>query len=218
MSDSVVTITAINNLFSGFATGISNTFPASAIVNAVWDLWAKREGKPLYLLLADLAPERIVAAIDFRYIEDALSPDEALDLLDHARLGRSDRRATIAESGYPAYTTSAGWLGYSDEKIGALVREALAALHVHGLEAPTSIRRECRRRPAQRPRAGNEPRFGEHLRAVADAEHELSGLRGLNHRIHHRVVRSDGAGANTILVREPARQHIRIETRECFRL
>ena len=89
----------------------------AAVVNAVWDLWAKSEGKPLYRLLADLEPEQIVGAIDFRYIEDALPQDEALDLLRRMRAGRDERLAEIERSGYPAYTTSAGWLGYDDEKI-----------------------------------------------------------------------------------------------------
>ena len=98
----------------------------AAIVNAVWDLWAKVEGKPLYRLLADLEPEQIVSAIDFRYIDDVLPPEEALDLLQRMRPGREQRLAEIAAHGYPAYTTSAGWLGYEDEKIESLIREAVA--------------------------------------------------------------------------------------------
>lgn len=103
----------------------------AAVVNAIWDLWAKSEGKPLYRLLADLEPEQIIAAIDFRYIDDALSPAEALDILHRARAGRAERLATILESGYPAYTTSAGWLGYSDDKVSRLAREAAAAGFTH---------------------------------------------------------------------------------------
>lgn len=99
----------------------------AAVVNAVWDLWAKSEGKPLFRLLIDLTPEELVAAIDFRYIEDALTPAEAIDLLQARREGREERFAEIEQRGYPAYTTSVGWLGYADEKIGALVREAAAA-------------------------------------------------------------------------------------------
>ena len=99
----------------------------AALVNAVWDLWAKQEGKPLFHLLVDLTPEELVAAIDFRYIEDALSPGEALAILRAGRKGRDERLAEIEHLGYPAYTTSAGWLGYADEKIGALVREAALA-------------------------------------------------------------------------------------------
>ena len=103
----------------------------AAVVNAVWDLWAKSEGKPLYQLLADLEPEQLVAAIDFRYIEDALSTEEALHLLQKMRKGRGHRIAEMARSGYPAYTTSAGWLGYDDEKIVGLVREAVGAGFTH---------------------------------------------------------------------------------------
>jgi L-fuconate dehydratase len=99
---------------------------AGAVVNAVWDLWARVEGKPLYRLLVDLEPEQLVGAIDFRYIEDALSESEALALLRGMRAGREERLAEIIESGYPAYTTSAGWLGYDDAKITRLVAEAVA--------------------------------------------------------------------------------------------
>ena len=98
----------------------------AAVVNAVWDLWAKREGKPVWQLLADLPDEAIVEAIDFRYIEDALSPADALALLRARAAGRADREAELRRSGFPAYTTSVGWLGYSDEKIRRLCHEALA--------------------------------------------------------------------------------------------
>jgi L-fuconate dehydratase len=98
----------------------------AAVVNAVWDLWAKVEGKPLWKLLSDMTPEEIVACIDFRYITDALTPDEALDILRKNQPTRADREAEMLAKGYPAYTTSAGWLGYSDEKIRRLCREGLA--------------------------------------------------------------------------------------------
>ncbi len=97
-----------------------------AVVNAVWDLWAKREGKPLWKLLVDLAPEEIVGAIDFTYITDVLTPGEALDILRARRDGRSEREAEMLRDGYPAYTTSTGWLGYSDDKVRRLCREAMA--------------------------------------------------------------------------------------------
>jgi L-fuconate dehydratase len=118
----------------------------AAVVNAVWDLWAKSEGKPLYRLLADLEPEEIVAAIDFRYIEDALPEDEALEILQRARVGREERLATILDSGYPAYTTSAGWLGYDDDKVSRLALEAAAAGFTHikmkvGRDVVTDARR-----------------------------------------------------------------------------
>jgi L-fuconate dehydratase len=98
----------------------------AAVVNAVWDLWAKSLGLPLWQLLAHLPLDDLVAAIDFRYIDDALSPEEALDLLQRvAREGKALRELQIVEQGYPAYTTSAGWLGYGDAKIEQLVRRAL---------------------------------------------------------------------------------------------
>jgi L-fuconate dehydratase len=103
----------------------------AAVVNAVWDLWAKREGKPVWKLLCDLSPEELVGCVDFRYIEDALSREEALDLLRDTRRGAAAREAEIVASGYPAYTTSAGWIGYSDDKVEARVREALAAGFTH---------------------------------------------------------------------------------------
>jgi L-fuconate dehydratase len=103
----------------------------AAVVNAVWDLWAKREGKPLWKLLSDMPPEQLVACVDFRYISDVLAPEEALDLLQDARRGAAERERAIVASGYPAYTTSAGWLGYPDDKVEALVREALAAGFTH---------------------------------------------------------------------------------------
>jgi L-fuconate dehydratase len=99
---------------------------AAAVVNAVWDLWAKVAGLPLWQLLARRPAEDIVRAIDFRYIEDALSPDEALDLLRAASAGSEQRELEVLADGYPAYTTSAGWLGYGDDKVAALVRQALA--------------------------------------------------------------------------------------------
>jgi len=97
----------------------------AAIVNAVWDLWAKSARLPLWRLLAHLPAEDLVSAIDFRYIEDALTSEEALDLLKQARTGKEEREIRIVAEGYPAYTTSAGWLGYDDAKVESLVRRAL---------------------------------------------------------------------------------------------
>ncbi len=97
-----------------------------AVVNAVWDLWAKREGKPLWKLLVDLQPEEIAGAIDFTYITDVLTPGEALDILEARREGRGAREAEMLRDGFPAYTTSTGWLGYPDEKVRRLCREAIA--------------------------------------------------------------------------------------------
>ena len=98
----------------------------AAVVNAVWDLWAKSAGKPVWKLVADLSPEQFVSLIDFRHIQDALTPDEALDMLQRQAPGRAAREKQLLAQGYPAYTTSAGWLGYSDEKLRRLCREGLA--------------------------------------------------------------------------------------------
>ncbi|MEU6735776.1 L-fuconate dehydratase [Streptomyces physcomitrii] len=97
-----------------------------AVVNAVWDLAAKRAGKPLWAFLADAEPDWLVSQVDFRYLTDALTPAEAEELLRAGRRGRTEREALLRERGYPAYTTSPGWLGYSDEKLSRLARQALA--------------------------------------------------------------------------------------------
>ncbi len=97
----------------------------AAVVNAVWDLYAKVEGKPLWQLLAGLSPEELVHCIDFRYMTDALTPVEAIAILSKQEPMRAERAADIQRHGYPAYTTSAGWLGYPDDKISRLCREGL---------------------------------------------------------------------------------------------
>ena len=102
-----------------------------AVVNAVWDLWAKREGKPLWRLVADFSPEDLVRAIDFRYLGDCITRDEALDLLRQQVPGKAQRIATLEREGYPCYTTSAGWLGYSDDKLRRLCQEAIDAGFSH---------------------------------------------------------------------------------------
>ena len=99
----------------------------AAVVNALWDLWAKIEGKPLWKLMSGLSPAQIVEMVDWRYLPDALTPAEALELLERLAPTRAARESEIIATGYPAYTTSAGWLGYSDDKIRRLCREALDA-------------------------------------------------------------------------------------------
>jgi L-fuconate dehydratase len=118
----------------------------AALVNAVWDLYAKVEGKPLWKLLADMSPEQLVACIDFRYIDDALAPDEAVDILQRNLPSRPAREAEMLREGFPAYTTSAGWLGYPDAKIVSLARVAMDAGFVHlklkvGANAEADLRR-----------------------------------------------------------------------------
>ena len=98
----------------------------AAVVNAVWDLFARRAGKPLWQYLADLTPEAIVRAVDFRHISDVLSPEAALALLEARQPGRAERVATLRRDGYPAYVTSAGWLGYDEATMRGRSRAAIA--------------------------------------------------------------------------------------------
>ncbi|WNV81943.1 enolase C-terminal domain-like protein [Umezawaea sp. Da 62-37] len=97
-----------------------------AVVNAAWDLAARRADLPLWRFLSLMTPEEVVGLVDFRYLSDALTPAEALDLLRDGQAGRDERMAQLERDGYPAYTTSPGWLGYSDEKLTALARQAVA--------------------------------------------------------------------------------------------
>jgi L-fuconate dehydratase len=117
-----------------------------AVVNALWDLKAKRAGLPLWKLLSDLTPEALVDLVDFRYLRDALTPEEALAILHAAVPGRAERERELRASGYPAYTTTPGWLGYDDAKLERLCREAVAdgfeqiKLKV-GSDLPSDVRR-----------------------------------------------------------------------------
>jgi L-fuconate dehydratase len=103
----------------------------AALVNAVWDLWGKVEKKPVWRLVADLTPEQIVDLIDWRYLSDALTRDEALAILRDKAASRGERIAELERVGFPAYTTSAGWLGYPEDKVRRLTREAVAAGLTH---------------------------------------------------------------------------------------
>jgi len=128
----------------------------AAVVNAVWDLYGKREGKPVWKLLADMSPEQIVALVDFRHISDALTPDEALGLLRAREPGRREREERLRQDGMPAYTTSPGWLGYSDDKLRTLIAEALADGFTHiklkvGADVEDDIRRCAIAREAMGP-------------------------------------------------------------------
>jgi L-fuconate dehydratase len=97
-----------------------------AVINAVWDMAARREGKPVWRFIADMNPEQLVRCIDFRYLSDALTEREALDILRRAADGKAERIDYLVKRGYPAYTTSPGWLGYSDEKLVRLAKRAVA--------------------------------------------------------------------------------------------
>jgi L-fuconate dehydratase len=118
----------------------------AAIVNAVWDLWAKAQGKPVWKLLADMSAEQLVACVDFRYLTDAITAAEAADLLKQNEPTKADRERKMLAAGFPAYSTSAGWLGYSDEKLRRLCKAALAEGFLHlkikvGRDLPDDVRR-----------------------------------------------------------------------------
>ena len=120
----------------------------AAVVNAVWDLYAKAKTKPLWKLLMDMTPEQLVSCIDFRYITDALTPEEALTILKRNEPTKARREEEMQEHGFPAYTTSAGWLGYSDEKLRQLCRKSLAEGWTHfkikvGRDLQDDIRRSA---------------------------------------------------------------------------
>lgn len=117
-----------------------------AVVNAAWDLLAKRRNLPLWRLLSEMSPQQLVSLVDFRHLTDELSPAEALSILEQSLAGREERIQQVTELGYPAYTTSAGWLGYSDDKVARLVGEALQQGFRHlkikvGLDIDDDIRR-----------------------------------------------------------------------------
>lgn len=97
----------------------------AAIVNAFWDLWGKMAGKPVWKLLVDMSPKQLVSLIDFRYIDDCVSPQEAIEILEKEASFKPQREAQIIKNGFPAYTTQVGWLGYSDDKIRSLSKTFL---------------------------------------------------------------------------------------------
>jgi len=118
----------------------------AAIVNALWDLYAKIERKPLWKLLVDMTPEEVVECIPFNYISDALTPDEALTILRRNEGSKEERERHILATGYPAYTTSAGWIGYSDEKVRMLVRAGLEEGWTHfKMKVGRSLEEDVRR-------------------------------------------------------------------------
>ncbi|WP_108249182.1 L-fuconate dehydratase [Planctomonas deserti] len=131
-----------------------------AVVNALWDLKAKRAGLPLWQLLGRMSPEELVELVDFRYLTDALTPDEALELLRAAVPGREEREAELLATGYPGYTTTPGWLGYSDEKLVRLSREAVAdGFDMIKLKVGGSIEDDVRRMRLARETVGPDVRI-----------------------------------------------------------
>jgi L-galactonate dehydratase len=118
-----------------------------AVVNAIWDLWAKVLGKPVWRIVADMSPEEFVRCIDFRYITDAVTPEEAVEMLKQGEPGKAQRMKAAEENrAVPAYTTSAGWLGYGEDKMKGLLQETLAKGYRHfKLKVGTSVEADKRR-------------------------------------------------------------------------
>ncbi|MFM7102816.1 MAG: L-fuconate dehydratase [Verrucomicrobiota bacterium] len=151
-----------------------------AIVNALWDLYARREGLPLWRLVAGFSPERLVDCVDFRYLTDALTPAEALELLHRQAPTRAARVAQLEAEGYPAYTTSAGWLGYPDDKIRRLCRQAVADGWNHlKVKVGRDLRDDLRRLAIIREEIGWERRLMVDANQVWDVPQAVAWMREL---------------------------------------
>jgi L-fuconate dehydratase len=152
----------------------------AAVINAVWDLYAKLERKPLWKLLADLTPEQLVACVDFRYIEDALTRDEALALLRRQEASKGEREEVLLAEGFPAYTTSAGWLGYPERTLPERAREAVAAGFTHlKLKVGADLESDLRRARLVRDAIGPELRLSLDANQAWGVEQAIDAIRVL---------------------------------------
>jgi L-fuconate dehydratase len=152
----------------------------AAVVNAVWDLWAKVAGKPLWKLVADMTPAELLRCVDFRYITDAITPDDALAILERNAPTRAERAARLRAKGFPAYTTSTGWLGYSDEKVRRLCREALAQGWTHfKIKVGVNIEDDCRRAALMREEIGPDRKLMVDANQVWEVNEAIENMRQL---------------------------------------
>jgi L-fuconate dehydratase len=152
----------------------------AAVVNAMWDLWAKTAGKPLWRLLYDMTPEELIACVPFRYLTDALTPEDALAMVRAQEPTKSERLKTLNERGYPAYTTSAGWLGYSDDQIRALCREGLAEGWSHfKVKVGRDLQDDIRRVRIIREEIGPQRRLMVDANQVWDVDQAIAWMREL---------------------------------------
>jgi L-fuconate dehydratase len=153
----------------------------AALVNAVWDLYAKAEGKPLWKLLVDMTPEQLVSCVPFSYITDALTPEEAMKILCRNSATKELREREICASGYPAYTTSVGWLGYTDGKLRSLVREGLAQGWTHfKLKVGRNLEEDLRRARVIREEIGWERKLMMDANQVWDVEEAIRCIKELS--------------------------------------
>ena len=152
----------------------------AAVINAVWDLWARQADKPLWLLLADMTPAELVRCVDFTYITDAITPDQALALLTEQADTKSERIAHLKAHGYPAYTTSAGWLGYSDDKLRRLCREMLADGWTHfKIKVGRDVQDDIRRCRIIREEIGDDKRLMVDANQVWDVDQAIEWMKQL---------------------------------------
>lgn len=151
-----------------------------AVVNAVWDLYAKQQNKSLWKLLVDMSPEELVRCIDFRYITDALTPDEAREILQKNVSTRAEREREMLATGFPAYTTSTGWIGYSDDKVRALCRAALAeGWTKFKMKVGIHLADDMRRAALLREEIGYENKLMMDANQVWDVDEAISNMRAL---------------------------------------
>jgi L-fuconate dehydratase len=151
-----------------------------AVLNACWDLAARRAGQPLWQLLAGLSPAELVALVDFRYLSDVLTPDEASALLERAAPGREARLKTLLADGYPAYTTSPGWLGYSDDRLAELCTEAVQdGFSQVKLKVGARLEDDLRRCAIARGAVGDEVRIALDANQVWDVPEAIAWVRAL---------------------------------------
>lgn len=152
----------------------------SAIINAIWDLWAKKEGKPVWKLLVDMSPEELVRCIDFTYMTDVLTPSEAIALLRRAQPGKAAREQEMLSQGFPGYTTAAGWLGYSEEKMRRLAREAVADGWTHlKQKVGADIEQDVRRARILREELGWERHLMMDANQIWDVDQAVANMRRL---------------------------------------
>jgi L-fuconate dehydratase len=152
----------------------------AAVVNAVWDLWAKSVQKPVWKLLVDMSPEELVRCLDFRYVTDALTPEEALAILRRHSTTRAEREKEMRAEGYPAYTTSAGWLGYDDDKIRRLAREGVADGWTHFKQkVGGNIEEDIRRARILRDEIGADRKLMMDANQVWDVDEAVANMRRL---------------------------------------
>ncbi|MBE2274978.1 MAG: L-fuconate dehydratase [Rhodobacteraceae bacterium] len=152
----------------------------AAVVNAVWDLWAKLEGKPVWQLVAEMSPAELVRCIDFRYLGDCITPDWALDFLTRQAEGKAARLARLRAEGYPCYTTSAGWLGYDDAKLRRLCREAADAGFRHvKMKVGRDLADDIRRLTIARDELGPEIRLMIDANQVWEVDEAIAWVRQL---------------------------------------